>query len=112
MLSTEFIILILIFLVYLSFWYVYLDKIIETSNIAIVNFEEENYANEMSKKINTLCYSEGKINLEFKNNIEIKIENNVLKIGKNERKINCDIENVILNKKYFQIEKIDKIIVS
>jgi hypothetical protein len=112
MLSTEFIILILIFLVYISAWYVYMDKIIEASEVVISKFEKENYANEMSKKINTLCFTEGKINLEFKNKVEIKIENNILKIEGIERKINCDIENVNLKKNNFIIEKKEIITVS
>ena len=75
-----------------------MDKIIEASEIVINKFEKENYANEMSKKINTLCYSNGKINLEFKNEIEIKIENNVLIIEGIEREIHCEIEDVNLKK--------------
>lgn len=112
MLSTEFIILLLIFLVYISIWYVYLDRIIEASEIALNEFEKDNYVNEMSNKINTLCFSEGKIYLEFKNNVEMKIEKNVLEIDGIEKKLNCDVENVNLNKKEFTIEKREKIIVS
>jgi len=112
MLSTEFIILLLIFLVYISVWYVYLDRIINASEIALNEFEKENYVNEMSNKINTMCFSEGKIYLELKNNVEIKIENNVLEIGGIEKKLNCEVENVNLNKGEFTIEKKEKIIVS
>ncbi len=112
MLSTEFIILLLIFLVYISVWYVYMDKIIDASEIVINKFEKENYANEMSKKINTLCFSNGKINLEFKNNIDLEIKNNILIIDDIEKEINCEIENVKLNKNKFTIEKKEKIIVS
>jgi len=112
MLSTEFIILLLIFLVYISVWYVYMDKIIDASEIVINKFEKENYANEMSKKINTLCFSNGKINLEFKNDIDLEIKNNILIIDDIEKEINCEIENVKLNKNKFTIEKKEKIIVS
>ena len=112
MLSTEFILLLLIFLVYISVWYVYMDRIIDASEIVINKFEIENYANEMSKKINTLCYSNGKIEIEFKNKVELQIENNILKIEGVEKQINCEIENVILNKKEFTIEKKEKIIIS
>ena len=112
MLRTEFIILLLIFLVYISVWYVYLDRIIEASEIALNEFEKENYVNEMSNKINTMCFSEGKIYLELKNNVEIKIENNVLEIDGIEKKLNCEVENVNLNKGEFTIEKKEKIIVS
>lgn len=112
MISTEFILLLLIFLVYISFWYYYLDNIIETSKIVIEKFERENYINEMSKKMNTLCYTNGKINLEFKNEIEIEIYNNKLRIGEFEKEIYCDVENVKLNKNKFTIEKRHKITVS
>lgn len=112
MLSTEFILLLLIFLVYISVWYVYMDRIIESSEIVIQRFEMENYATEMSKKINTLCYSNGKIEIEFKNEIKLEIKENVLEIGGIKKQINCEIENVILNKKEFTIEKKEKIIIS
>lgn len=112
MLSTEFIILLLIFLVYISVWYVYMDKIIDASEIVINKFEKENYASEISKKINTLCFSNGKINLEFKNDIDLEIKNNILIIDDIEKEINCEIENVKLNKNKFTIEKKEKIIVS
>jgi len=112
MLSTEFIILILIFLVYISVWYVYMNNIIETSEIIITKFEMENYANEMSNKINLLCTSSGEINIEFKNPVEIVIENGILKIGNYERQINCNIENVKLNKKKFLIKKEGTITIS
>jgi hypothetical protein len=112
MLSTEFIILLLIFLVYISVWYVYMDKIIEATEIVIGKFEKENYVNEMSKKINTLCYTNGEIKIEFKKEVDLEIQNNILKIEGIERKINCEIENVNLKKKNFLIEKKEKIIVS
>jgi len=89
-----------------------MDKIIDTSEIVIKKFELENYANEMGVKINTLCYSNGKIEIEFKNNVELQIENNILKIEGFEKQINCEIQNVKLNKKKFTIEKNEKIIVS
>ena len=112
MLSTEFILLLLIFLVYISVWYVYMDKIIESSEIVIHKFEIENYANEMNMKINTLCYSNGKLEIEFKNNIQLLIKDNVLNIEGIEKQINCETENVQLNKSKFTIEKKEKIIVS
>jgi hypothetical protein len=89
-----------------------MDKIIDASEIVINKFEKENYANEMSKKINALCFSNGKINLEFKNDIDLEIKNNILIIDDIEKEINCEIENVKLNKNKFTIEKKEKIIVS
>ena len=89
-----------------------MDRIVEASEVVINKFERENYANEMSRKINTLCYSNGKINLNFKNEVEVEIQNNILRIEEIEREIFCEIENVNLKKSNFIIEKKDKIIVS
>lgn len=105
MLSIEYILLILIFLVYISAWYVYLDKIILATDVAVSRFEMENYANEMSNKINTLCFSEGVIYIEYNNEVNVEIENNLLQIGNVERKLNCPVQNIKLNKNNYKIEK-------
>lgn len=92
MISTEMLIVMLVFLVYIGVWYVYMSNFMDAVEGAMRRLENSAYADETQHKVNALCANAGSLSMEFKSQVGISGGGNEISVNDVKRNVDCDVE--------------------
>ncbi|MEM3364133.1 MAG: hypothetical protein QXS93_01325 [Candidatus Micrarchaeia archaeon] len=92
MISTEMLIVMLVFLAYVGVWYLYMSNFMQSVESATDRLESGAYADEIQHKVNIMCIGEGSTSAEFKNPVDISGNGRVISVNNMTRDVACDVD--------------------
>ncbi len=92
MISTEMLIVMLVFLVYIGVWYVYMNNFMDAVQGAMGKLESSAYADELAHKVNVLCANTGTLEVEFRNAATVEGGGKEIGVNGEKRNVDCEVE--------------------
>ncbi|MCX8200228.1 MAG: hypothetical protein N3G76_02045 [Candidatus Micrarchaeota archaeon] len=92
MISTEMLIVMLVFLAYIGVWYVYMNDFMKAVDGAVARLESNTYADYMQHKVNMLCANSGSASVSFKNAVSISGSGREISVNGMVREVDCDVD--------------------
>lgn len=90
MISTEMIIVMLIFLIYIAVWYGYMRNFMGVAEHGVHTLDDKYYADLISYKINVLCMGDGKIGINLGKEVNVSAEGDKIIVNSIQRYVKCN----------------------
>ncbi len=90
MISTEMLIIMLIFLAYIAVWYAYMHSFMDVVEKGMEKLDDKYYADLIAYKINVLCLGNGRIVVDAQKRIDVNADGVEISVNNLHRKIKCN----------------------
>ncbi len=95
MISTELMIVLLVFLVYIGVWYLYMNGFMEVIDSAMQGLYARSAADTIAHGINVVCINSGSLKIDLNNRHEVKGDGKRITVDNIVKEVDCEVSGAV-----------------